>query len=222
MTKKQALDFLRSHQPMPNLDELSEDEFQGVMKEWAQACEYFTKHPNLDSIPLFLGSFGEGDDAEVYQLFQDVVQATVELDVDAVARHMIDALSPSSPLPTRVHAAEVCGDVLSKDPTFHETLLSIIENDDEDEDVRSFCAAAFSIIGQEECFDVDAYRNRVEAVLQEEDDEDISMFLSDLLGDDYDEDDYDEDGCDEDGDYDEDDDYDEEETSNKDKKSKKK
>ena len=193
LTKESALAFLRAHQPMPNLDELSEDEFQGVMKEWAQVCEYFAKNPSLDAIPLFLGSFSEGDDAEVFQHFQYVVQATVELDADTVARYMIEALSPSSPLPTRIHAAEVCGYVLSKDRAFHETLLSIIENDDEDEDVHMFSASAFSVIGQAGCFDVEAYEKRIKAVLRKEEDEDIVMFLTDLLGEDYDEDDYDED-----------------------------
>ena len=174
MNKEQALAFLRAHQPMP--DTLDEDnDCEELIGEWESVCKFFIVHPDIESVPLFLGSFGDEDGYEVYQYFNNVV---AELDPDDVAPYLTEALSSPS-LPIRIRAAEACSEALSNNPTYIDALLSRIEDIGEDQDVRELSANAISLIGKEFGFGV--YRKRVESILKLEEDEHIVMVLSEHL-----------------------------------------
>lgn len=56
MTKDEALDFLRQHQPMPPDREFTDE----VIRNYEEVRRFFLKHPYSECIPLFLNSFGEG------------------------------------------------------------------------------------------------------------------------------------------------------------------
>ncbi len=179
--KEKGLAFLRTHQQSSNSNK-NKDDCDEWFEEWTEVCEYFINNPDIEAVPLFLG-LGSIDSVEGFEFNQYFSNLVAKLDPDEVAPHLIEALSSSSLL-TRTRAAEACADVLSSNPSYINTLLSIVEDFDENDDVRSFCASAFSLIGQEGCFDVEKYKKRVKAVLKKEEDEDIIMFLDDLLDED--------------------------------------
>ncbi len=64
MTTDDALDFLRRHQPMPDDEVLTED----LIQQYDEVRQHFIDSPDQRCIPLFLGSFGDGDGFGVYQL----------------------------------------------------------------------------------------------------------------------------------------------------------
>lgn len=69
ITKMEAICFLKCHQPMPNDDELKEEE---IMK-YEEIRKFFIDNPDEQCIPLFLNSFGGKDGLGVYQMVEDVI-----------------------------------------------------------------------------------------------------------------------------------------------------
>jgi hypothetical protein len=74
MTTDEALQFLRSHQPLPPTREISED----LLRRFDEARKHFAVHPDNRSVPLLLNSFGEGDGHGVYQLVEGTIVAHPE------------------------------------------------------------------------------------------------------------------------------------------------
>jgi HEAT repeat protein len=89
MTRDEALDFLRSHQPMPDDEALSEE----LIRRYDEVRRHFIDYPDARCIPLFLNSFGEGDGFGVYQLVEDVL---TRFPSQEVIPHLLTALSNSS------------------------------------------------------------------------------------------------------------------------------
>lgn len=69
ITKAEAVSFLREHQPMPQDQELKEEE----IKKYEEVRTFFIKNPDEQCIPLFLNSFGGKDGLGVYQMVEDVL-----------------------------------------------------------------------------------------------------------------------------------------------------
>lgn len=74
MTTDDALQFLRSYQPLPPTRDIREE----VLAHFEEVREHFFRHPDNRCIPLFLNSFGEGDGHGVYQLVEAVILAHPE------------------------------------------------------------------------------------------------------------------------------------------------
>jgi hypothetical protein len=74
MTTDEALQFLRSHQPLPPSREISE----GLLNQFNEVRKHFAAHPDNRSVPLLLNSFGEGDGHGVYQLVEGTIVAHPE------------------------------------------------------------------------------------------------------------------------------------------------
>ena len=74
MTTDEALQFLRSHQPLPPTREIGEQ----LLKQFDDTRKYFATHPDNRSVPLLLNAFGEGDGHGVYQLVEDTILAHPE------------------------------------------------------------------------------------------------------------------------------------------------
>ncbi|MGC6095169.1 hypothetical protein [Citrobacter portucalensis] len=68
MNKKEALEFLESHQPMPSDNDLTQD----LIDKYDDVRVFFVNNPDVDAIPLLMRSFGNGDGFGVYQLVEDV------------------------------------------------------------------------------------------------------------------------------------------------------
>lgn len=69
MTRDQALEFLREHQPLPDdaaLDEATAETYDEVRK-------YFEANPDPACVDLFIGSFGDGLGLGIYQLIEDTL-----------------------------------------------------------------------------------------------------------------------------------------------------
>jgi len=69
MDKQSALDFLRTHQPMPPDVEMSGEE----IKTYGEVRRYFIANPDTECISLFLHSFGDGLGFGNYQIVDDVL-----------------------------------------------------------------------------------------------------------------------------------------------------
>jgi HEAT repeat protein len=69
MTTNEALEFLRSHQPLPPTGGISRD----LLRQFDEVRKYFEAHPDDRSVPLLLNSFGYGDGHGVYQLVEDAI-----------------------------------------------------------------------------------------------------------------------------------------------------
>lgn len=86
MTRDEALEFLRKHQPLPDDDAL-EGELIGRFDE---VRKYFAVHLEPDAVPLLLNSFGSGSGFGVYQLVEDTVAKAPS---DVVVSHLAKALA---------------------------------------------------------------------------------------------------------------------------------
>jgi hypothetical protein len=135
MTRDEAIRFLREHQPMPADGELSTE----TISRYDEARKLFLQHPDPESVPLFLGSFGEGDGFGVYQLIGDVI---VQLDRDVVLPHLAEALR-SAHRSVRYWSAQIAA--LVPDSRLAERLTGLLA--DEDSGVRYAAVTALEPIG---------------------------------------------------------------------------
>ncbi|WP_129692171.1 HEAT repeat domain-containing protein [Gottfriedia acidiceleris] len=85
MDIKQALSFLKEHQPLPSDEELDEE----TLRELDETRKYFIENPFLECIPLFLNVFGDGSGFGVYQLIEDVI---VQFSNEEVVPHLLKSL----------------------------------------------------------------------------------------------------------------------------------
>ena len=132
-----------------------------MCRQWKRVCEYFRFNPDIEAIPLLLGSFGE-----VYiEEYNEFSYAVSRQNPEEVAPILLKALSPSNSVLVRRLAASACEYVPTKDPAFYESLLSFLEDTSEDEKVRDYCAFAFCNQAQNGRVDIEKYRKRIEAVL---------------------------------------------------------
>jgi hypothetical protein len=99
LTVEQALQFLRDHQPMPS-GEASPDE---LFVRYDEVRRLFTKTRDTRCLPLFLGSFGDGDGHGNYQLVEDVFR---QFTADEVILYLSTALAAGSSV-TRYWAAQI-------------------------------------------------------------------------------------------------------------------
>lgn len=88
ITEIEAFLFLEEHQPMPNDDELNEDEIQ----MYEQVRRYFIDNPDERCVSLFLNSFGGRDGFGVYQMVEDVI---LMYDEEKVLPHILKAFNSS-------------------------------------------------------------------------------------------------------------------------------
>lgn len=75
ITRTEAMDFLREHQPMPKDGQLEE----GLIKKYDEVRQFFLENPDEECIPLFLNSFGGRDGFGVYQMVEDVKYWCVQI-----------------------------------------------------------------------------------------------------------------------------------------------
>ena len=89
--KKEALDFLRSQQPMPFCEDLALDsEYVGnLLDSWGAALDFLIENPCEEAIPLVLNSFGGGDGFEAYQTAGDFLS---EFPIEVVLPYLTRAL----------------------------------------------------------------------------------------------------------------------------------
>jgi len=85
MNKRDAICFLKAHQPLPPDEDLPE----AVIRQYNEVREFFLQNPDEESIPLLLNSFGDGIGHGVYQLVDEVFRKYRK---EVVLPHLLPAL----------------------------------------------------------------------------------------------------------------------------------
>ena len=85
MTTDEALQFLRSHQPLPPTQEIDEN----LLRRFDEVLQHFARQPDTRSVPLLLNALGEGDGHGVYQMVESTILAHPE---SVVIPALIDSL----------------------------------------------------------------------------------------------------------------------------------
>lgn len=88
MDKPEALKFLRTVQPLPDDDVLSEE----LIGKYDEVRKFFVENPSEEAVPLLLDSFGNGDGLGVYQLVEDAIS---NIESEKLIPHLLTALSSS-------------------------------------------------------------------------------------------------------------------------------
>jgi hypothetical protein len=123
MTLEEAKQFLRSHQPLPP-DEFLTQELIGTLDE---VREYLLLHPDPECVPLLIGVIGAGSGYGVYQLIEDVL---LKFPTELVVPHLKEGLrSPHGGV--RCWSAEFAASFPS--PSLVEPLAVLLRNGNYDE-----------------------------------------------------------------------------------------
>lgn len=69
MNKQEAISFLKTYQPLPDDENLTEE----IINKYDEIRKFFIENPEDDVIELFLNSYGNGDGFGVYPLVEDVL-----------------------------------------------------------------------------------------------------------------------------------------------------
>lgn len=163
MNTDTALNFLCENQPLPDDAELSEE----LITAFDEVRKHFIEHPDPRCLPLFLGSFGDGDGFGVYQLVEDVFRGFNPADV-------IDELKEglgSPRRPTRYWSAHIAAEFPSD--RLLRPLIDLLQGGDGDE--RSTAAIALKQIN-----DSQANRALIEAAAKEQEPE-VRELLEQLI-----------------------------------------
>ena len=135
MDMDSALSFLRENQPLPPDATLSES----LINAFDNVREFLTSNPNPESIPLFLGAFGDGMGHGVYQICDDVLRNYTQ---PQLTPHLIAALSSDSRV-TRWWAAHWAMEFNA--PEMLDSLVALTKNN-ADNDAHYFALAAIGDI----------------------------------------------------------------------------
>ena len=163
MNKEIAIAFLRTYQPMPDDQDLSDE----LIRKYSKVRKYFKAHPTPDCIPLFLNSFGNGTVSGQYQLVADVL---TQFENDKVVPHLAKALT-SDRLPQVSWAAEISAYFPS--PNLVPALKTLATHTDVD--IRLFAIVALDSNQME---DLDSFLTRLYA---SEEDELVLEILEDIM-----------------------------------------
>ena len=122
MNRDEAIKFLSEHQPLPP-DRLLR---RHLIERYDEVRRYFLAHPDPETIPLFINSFGAGGGFGVYQLIEDVLRCHPSA---IVIPHLVDALKSRSG-GVAYWSAEISA--IFPDPRLVEPLISILNDGPED------------------------------------------------------------------------------------------
>jgi HEAT repeat protein len=138
MTRNEALDILRRHQPLPP-DELLTQE---MLDDFDAARGYFEEHPDDECVPLLLNSFG-GRDA--FGLYEGVEGAILKQSPEVVINHLQNSLrSPHRSV--RYWSTQIAASF--PDPRLLDPLTERLQENDQGMSVAA--ALALGCLGTEE------------------------------------------------------------------------
>ena len=164
MKTDEALQFLRSHQPLPSTRIISED----MLKRFDEVRKHFAAHPDDRSVPLLLNSFGEGDGHGVYQLVEGAIVAHPE---SVVIPALLDGLrNPSGSV--RYWNAQIAANYAR--PELVRPLVEIIKHGNLDE--RMAAVTALEIIGNSES------RRELESAMKLNIESEVKEAIREVLG----------------------------------------
>ncbi|MEW6159490.1 MAG: HEAT repeat domain-containing protein [Verrucomicrobiota bacterium] len=163
MTTDEALEFLRSYQPLPPTREIGED----LLRRFDEVRKHFLAHPDNRCVPLLLNAFGEGDGHGVYQLVEHTILAHPEKEVIPA---LIEALN--SPHPSvREWSAEIAANYPADE--LISPLLALLKTGSVDARIAAIIAL--------ERIDVPEVRAELKAALESDAPEEVKSFLREVL-----------------------------------------
>lgn len=165
MTAEEGLAFLNAHQPLPDDEELSEEQ----SRTFDAVREYFQGNPDPRVIRPLLQSFGKGDGFGTYSSAEDVLS---QFSAEEVLPHLREAMR--SPHPgVRYWSTSF----VSSFPDESLIPLAIENLRDDDVDVRVQAAYALGLIGSDEAIPA------LEASLETEEREVVRDAIEEVLND---------------------------------------
>jgi len=170
ISRKDAINFLKQYQPMPDDNNLSKD----IIDQYDDVRKFFLANPDEECISLFLNSFGERDGFGVYQLIEDVIK---KFEKSKVLPHLLNALK-SDYRSVRYWNAQIASSF--PDEKLFEPLKKLL--DEHDVDIRfaaitSIAQIALSGIKYDEVVD------SLENALENETEDDVREFLQEVIDD---------------------------------------
>ncbi|MBQ4069160.1 MAG: hypothetical protein IJC76_07895 [Lachnospiraceae bacterium] len=168
ITKKEAVSFLKAHQPMPSDDELQEND----IKKYAEIRDYFIKNPDEQCISLFLNSFGGKDGYGVYQMVEDVI---LMYDIEKVVPHLLKTFD-SVYEGVKYWGIQISSNYPSE--KFFEPLVDLLKSEDEDikfATITTLARMALNNINKQQIINI--LKKEYEILL----DEDIKEFIIEVL-----------------------------------------
>jgi len=172
MNREQALAFLHQHQPMPSDVDVSQDEYEALLREYNEVLQYFfDKDPCEESIHLFLNSFGNEDGYGIY----DVVCCYIyRFNTKQVAEPLLEALK-SPYFGVRYWATIISGYFVNSDHRIVTNLLDLL--DDSESQVRDYAISTLANYEQ-----IDGYSKIIIDKYQREQSEDVKeTYRTDLI-----------------------------------------
>lgn len=164
MTTDEALQFLRSHQPLPPTRGISED----VLRRFDEVRQHFALHPDNRCVSLLLNSFGEGDGHGVFQLVEDAILAHPQ---SVVVHALLDGLrNPSGSV--RYWNAQIAANCVC--PELVPPLADILRRGSLDE--RIAAVTALEVIGTSEA------KMELDAALQSNVENEVKDAIREALG----------------------------------------
>ncbi|PLR77520.1 HEAT repeat domain-containing protein [Bacillus sp. V3-13] len=163
MNFKEAIRFLKAHQPMPDDKALSDED----IKQYDQVRKYFLNHPDPACIPLFLNSFGNGSGYGIYQLIEDTLLMYSD---NEVVPHLIAALQ-SQHKGVRYWSSQIAASFADK--KLIEPLSTLLF--EQDPDIRYSAITALSQIDDRKIYGI------LKSALKREDDTEVIELIEDVL-----------------------------------------
>lgn len=165
INREEALKFLKTYQPLPNDEELSNN--IDILNFYDEVRKYFLIHYEPACVPLFLNSFGGRDGFGIYQLIEDVIkQYPNELVVPFIKQAL------NSKFETVIYwNAQIS--ILFPDNSLQESLISLINH--QNVDIRYATISALSRLANQD------YKKSLEVRLMIETDEDIIELIQEVL-----------------------------------------
>ena len=173
MTYEEAINFLKSHQPMPDTQIVITREnkewasplaieIESLVDKWEEVLNYFMEHPCEESIPLFFNSLGDNDGLGVYQ---GLGHYLVKFPPEIVIPYFKSAFRSPSPA-IRSWAADFALDIHSGAQDFIEAMLPLLL--DSDDDVRCGTINALSSKAEKGLFDWHLYETFLRQTYEKE------------------------------------------------------
>jgi len=186
MTYEEAINFLKSHQPMPDTQiplpwenkELASqlaNEIESLLTKWEEALDYFMEHPCEEAIPLFFNSLGDEDGLGVYQ---GLGHYLVKFPPEIVIPYFKSAFRSPSPI-IRYWAADFALSIHSGTQDFIEAMLPLLL--DSDENVRRYASSALSYKAEKGYFDWHLYETFLRQAYEKETEEDIKQSYEEIF-----------------------------------------
>ena len=170
ITKLEALNFLKEHQPMPCDGELTKD----IIQKYEEIRKFFLANKDEECIPLLLNSFGGKDGFGVYQMVEEVIMM---FDKKEVLPHIVNSFKNSSDsvIYWNVQIASNFPDEILFAP-----LVEVLRNGDDDTKLATITALAQLALNNIKVTDViDIIKKEISMIS----DEDIIEFAEEVLDD---------------------------------------